>query len=142
MLAKVATLPPGLASRQVLIKRVVGIEDSSRYWSAYMVLEHLRIVNEIIARIIASLGAGRPYPQEIRTADVKPSPAADQRVVAGFENGVRTYVADVMPSLRCATRLTHAHPWFGPLGAHGWHCLAAIHHTLHRRQLTAILRML
>jgi hypothetical protein len=38
--------------------------------------------------------------------------------------------------------LTHAHPWFGPLNAHGWHCLAAIHHTLHRRQLTAILRAL
>src|SRR5687768_16332863 len=61
MLVQVAALPPELAARQVLIERVVGIEDSSRYWSAYLVLEHLRIVNAIIVRIIASLGAGRPF---------------------------------------------------------------------------------
>jgi len=28
---------------------------------------------------------------------------------------------------------------FGPLDAHGWLCLAGIHHAIHRRQLERIL---
>jgi hypothetical protein len=35
-------------------------------------------------------------------------------------------------------RVRHPHPWFGPMTAHDWHCLAAIHHRVHRRQLERI----
>jgi hypothetical protein len=38
------------------------------------------------------------------------------------------------------TRATHVHPWFGPLDAQGWHCLAAMHHTIHRRQVERIIK--
>lgn len=41
----------------VLIDRVVGIEDSSRYWSVFMVLDHLRIVDEGMTQIIQALFA-------------------------------------------------------------------------------------
>src|SRR6185369_877237 len=34
---------PVSAARRVLIPRVRGLEDSSRYWSVWMTLEHLRI---------------------------------------------------------------------------------------------------
>lgn len=140
MIAWVAALTAGQAIQPVLIDRVVGIEDSSRYWSACMLLDHLRIVNEIIAVIITSLAAGRAFPQPISTADVKPSPLAGVDLPVRFESGVVHYLAAVSPALRHRTGVTHAHPWFGQLDAHGWHCLAAIHHTLHRRQLAAIRR--
>jgi len=39
-------------ARRVLIQRVRGLEDSSRYWSVWMTLDHLRIVNSQIARIV------------------------------------------------------------------------------------------
>jgi hypothetical protein len=140
MTSWVASIPAEEAARQVLIKRVVGIEDSSRYWSAFMVLEHLRIVNEIVVRIIETLAAGRPFAVEIRTADVKPSASVKPEVLSHFTAGVNAYVNRVPPALRKRSTMRHAHPWFGPLTAHGWHCLAAIHHTLHRRQLSTILR--
>src|ERR1700743_711340 len=40
---------------RVLIKRVPGLEDSSRYWSVWMTLEHLRIMHHGLARTIQSL---------------------------------------------------------------------------------------
>lgn len=43
------------AATRVLIDRIPGLEDSSRYWSVWMTLDHLRIVNHGIARTIESL---------------------------------------------------------------------------------------
>jgi hypothetical protein len=45
ILELVQTTPIKQAGTPVLIKRVTGIEDSSRNWSLYMVLDHLRIVD-------------------------------------------------------------------------------------------------
>lgn len=45
----------------VLIDRVVGIEDSSRSWSVFMVLDHLRIVDEGITQIIETLTEDRLF---------------------------------------------------------------------------------
>ena len=43
------------AARQVLIKRLRGMEDSSRDWSVFMTLNHLSIVNGGVIRTIQSL---------------------------------------------------------------------------------------
>jgi hypothetical protein len=53
----------------VLIDRVVGLEDSSRYWTVFMVLDHLRIVDEGISQIIKTLTDDRLFGQEIRIQD-------------------------------------------------------------------------
>jgi hypothetical protein len=37
---------------------------------------------------------------------------------------------------------THSHPWAGPLTAHRWLCLGAIHQALHRRQTGLIVKHL
>ena len=37
------------------------------------------------------------------------------------------------------TKLRHAHPWFGPLDAAGWHAMAAMHMGIHRKQIERIL---
>jgi len=51
-------LSAGQMQRQVLIDRVTGIEDSSRYWSPSMVLEHLIIVGSQVMRGIVELSRG------------------------------------------------------------------------------------
>ena len=137
--ATVAQLAPDAARRRVLIDRITGIEDSSRYWSACMVLEHLRIVDATIAEIIVTLSRGAGYAHEIRTADVKPGPHVGLEAVAALADTVAAYVARTPSALAVRSQARHPHPWFGPLDAHGWHCLAAVHHTLHRRQLKKII---
>src|SRR3954469_4264634 len=60
------------AGRRILIERVRGLEDSSRYWSVWMTLEHLRIVNTRIARTITQLSKGTAPAGKASTAAVKP----------------------------------------------------------------------
>jgi hypothetical protein len=130
---------PATGARRVLIPRLRGLEDSSRYWSVYMTLDHLRIVNANIARIIGLLARDRGPEGAASTAAVKPSPAADAAVIGAFAAGcdelTRTVAA--VADLRTARRF--AHPWFGPLDAAGWHAMAGFHLELHQRQARAIL---
>lgn len=140
LLATIMALPPEAACRRVLIRRVAGIEDSSRFWSACMVLEHLCIVNRTITDIIEALSRGAAFAREIHTADVKPSPDTGLDVIGRFEQTMRDYIARVDLALRIRSTVRHPHPWFGPLTARQWHLLAAIHHILHRRQLALIIR--
>lgn len=136
--ALVARFPLEWRARRVLIERPRGLEDSSRDWSLYMTLDHLRIVNEAIAATIADLLADRLPSEPASTATVKPSPAADASVLPAFDascDALRRAGAEAT-SLR--TRLRFAHPWFGPLDAAGWLQLGALHLGLHRRQLVLI----
>ena len=130
------------AKKRVLIKRVPGIEDSSRYWSVFMVLEHLSIVNNGILRIIKALTEEQIITEQVRIEDVKPQESAGTEQVAAFSHSVKSYVDQIsgVSDLRSKTR--HPHPWFGPLNAHGWHCLAAVHQTVHRYQISRILAVL
>jgi hypothetical protein len=54
ILRLVQACPMEIARKRVLIRRLPGLEDSSRYWSVYMTLDHLRIVNLAIAEAISS----------------------------------------------------------------------------------------
>jgi hypothetical protein len=68
----------------VLIDRVVGLEDSSRYWTLFMVLDHLRIVDEGISQIIKTLTDDRLFGQEIRIQDLKPCLQSDSDMINRF----------------------------------------------------------
>lgn len=127
------------ASQRVLIDRLRGLEDSSRNWSIFMTLDHLRIVNDAIADAITLLLAGKMPPRAASTAAVKPDPAVDGRVVAAFEESCRNFAKCVVGAPDLNTQLKYAHPWFGPLDAASWHLLAGFHMGLHRRQIEAIL---
>ena len=124
----------------VLIDRIVGIEDSSRYWSVFMVLDHVRIVDEGITQIITTLTNERRFQQEIRIQDVKPRPESGPETIDQFCRAVANYGSTIDQLGMLGRTLCHAHPWFGPMTAHDWHCLAAIHHWVHRRQLERIVR--
>lgn len=134
----VAAVPEPDRGRRVLIPRLRGLEDSSRYWSVWMTLDHLRITNEAFASIIATLAAGRIPSGRADTAAVKPSPAADAWSEAAFEASCDA-LRDVVAGLGdLATPQTFPHPWFGPLDAAGWHALSATHLGIHLAQIAAI----
>ncbi len=139
----VASLPPERRGERVLIPRLRGMEDSSRHWSVWMTLDHLRICNDAFAGVIAALAAEKVPPGRASTADVKPSPAADEAVEETFATACGRLLetaAHAPGTLR--TRATFVHPWFGALDAFGWLALAAHHMTIHRRQLEAIVARL
>lgn len=125
-------------SRRVLIRRLSGLEDSSRYWSVWMTLDHLRVVNNEIARVIEALARGVVPEGAASTAAVKPSAEPGPGVVAAFESScdaLSSVVASV-PDLN--TRVRFPHPWFGPMNAAGWHALAGTHMGIHRTQIERI----
>jgi hypothetical protein len=127
-------------SKRVLIRRITAIEDSSRFWSVFMALDHLRIVNNQIIEIVEMLLSEEDPREDFLIEDVKPKVDAGPEAVGAFESCVRRYESRLSSreSMRSARR--HVHPWFGPIDAHAWHCLAGIHHAIHRRQIVRILR--
>jgi len=133
-------LPPHAANTQVLIPRVAGIEDSSRNWSVLMTLDHLAIVDRMITEIIDHLAGERLYICSVAIAELKPMPHQTLETISNFTKATQRYVERVsrIANLQSATR--HRHPWFGPLDAYGWHLLAAMHHTIHRRQIQRIIQ--
>ena len=129
---KEATILRGLVSRcsersgmqRILIDRLRGMEDSSRYWSVFMTLDHLRIVNGAIARAIDLLAKGECPARAASTAQVKPDPSANAKVIDAFDASCQLLLCTAAPvdNLRTATR--YAHPWFGELDAAQWYYLA------------------
>ncbi len=130
--------PADQRSTPVLIDRIRGIEDSSRNWSPDMVLEHLVIVNQGILGLIDNLINTRSSPAT-DIAAVKPRGKSGTQVLEDFQRVVRHYreLLELHPDLHSEAR--HLHPWFWKLNARQWHCLAATHHSIHRRQLQKML---
>jgi DinB superfamily len=137
--ALVRSCDTATGAHRVLIARVRGLEDSSRLWSVWMTLDHLRIVHGGITRTIAALAQGIAPDGKASTAAVKPSPDANAEVAAAYEQSCDDLLATVAASPDLNTAARFAHPWFGPLNAAGWHALAAAHLAIHRTQLERIL---
>ncbi len=125
--------------QRVLIKAPIGIEDSSRYWSAAMLLEHLIEVGSRVAVGIVELTNGTPVTVKADIADVKPRGGKTAQIIEDYRQFLDDY--DRMVAEDAGDRLspaTHAHPWFGNLSAHQWICLGAVHQSIHRKQLARI----
>lgn len=127
---------------QMLVPRPAGLEDSSRNWSAAMVLQHLVIVDSGIRELINTLSQKQEFGQEVRIADVKPDPAAGHEQLGLLEDALQEYIDHVSTIKNLHTKGRHAHPWFGRLNGHGWNTLAALHTMIHRRQLEVIVDQL
>ena len=87
---KIIELLSGLSDEQLaqrrLIPRLQGLEDSSRYWSIAMTIQHLNIVGEGMLGIIVSLSRGKNDLPFRGIADVKPSSDVDaQGEIANFK---------------------------------------------------------
>ena len=125
---------------QVLIPRPRGLEDSSRDWSVWMTLDHLRIVNNSIADIVTELSEGKVREATFGTADVKPDSAVTEEVEAAYEASVDKFLQRIKPLGELNTTVRYPHPWFGPINAFRWLGLASMHMGIHRGQIVAIMR--
>ena len=136
----VESCEPESRSKRVLIQRVRGLEDSSRYWSVLMTLDHLRIVNRSITGLIGALSKAECPPGKASTAAVKPNPAVTESVIADYEASCDDLLAVVADTSDLKTKERFIHPWFGSMDASGWHAMAALHLGIHRVQIERIMK--
>ncbi len=132
----------GQLQTRVLVPRLRGIEDSSRYWSAAMTLEHVMIVGMGIRDIIIRLSNEQMPPGRVETARVKPEgrlPA--QMVLDNYKNFAIALIPQIetaVPADKRDAKTAYAHPWFGDFTLRQWHWLLAEHNAIHLRQLQEI----
>jgi hypothetical protein len=127
-----------IGAHRVLIPRIPGLEDSSRYWSVWMTLDHLRIVHQLLAHLIGELVREVTPPGAASTAAVKPNANVGPEVVAAFEASCDALASVIAASPNLDTQARYPHPWFGPLNAAGWHALTGVHMSIHRVQIERI----
>lgn len=145
---KILKLARGLSSEQLverrLIARLQGLEDSSRYWSVAMTLDHLTIVGNLMSHAVIELSKGNNALKVVGTAEVKPGAAADAaRSLKDFEEMTERFLLEVgKANIDVRSKVTHPHPWFGPLNAYQWLVFAAPHENIHLRQIEAIVALL
>ncbi|MCW1915335.1 DinB family protein [Luteolibacter sp. GHJ8] len=125
--------------RRVLVERVPGMEDSSRYWSPGMIVQHLAIVDRGVLMLVHGLLVGKLPGQSRGPADVKPSPDAGPESLDLFRDTTASWAKFLGKAESLCGTIQHPHPWFGPLDAHHWFCVAVQHHEIHRMQLEAVL---
>jgi hypothetical protein len=137
ILSRVRDLDDETFTQPVLIKRLPGLEDSSRNWSAEMTLEHIQVVTAAAVYIIKKLEANQPLQLPVRTQDVKPNGGLGLDRIRAF----RTYLEETPKKLAqfdFSSSATHPHPWFGELRSIDWLRLIAFHQDLHRKQIEGI----
>jgi hypothetical protein len=125
---------------RVLVPRLRGLEDSSRYWSILETLEHLMRVGEGMAGAVHELGHGRVPQLLIQVAAFKPKGALSlQSGESQFRaccDGIVDKLTDSTLDRKSKARLYH--PWFGELCAYQWNWLCASHQWIHRNQIQKI----
>jgi hypothetical protein len=126
---------------KVLVPRMRGIEDSSRYWCVNEVLEHLMIVGEGMRGLIVTLAQGKTSDSIVDTANFKPK---GKYAGADARPDFKRFTAETTQTLKDMPiedgGPTHLHPWMGPFNALQWTWLLAGHSGLHFAQLQAIKR--
>ncbi len=133
----------------VLIEPLPALEDSSRYWSVAMVMEHLIICMRPMTQIAQTLAAGKTMNANTSPANVKPKGGrtlGKAEWIKLFDDvtnecaerlkGFATR-ADVANPPKDAPRL--GHPFFGDIHARGWIWVMGVHPTTHRRQVQRII---
>jgi uncharacterized damage-inducible protein DinB len=127
-----------------LIPRLPGLEDSSRYWSVAMTLDHLVIVGSGIRYLIVGLTSGKKDLPTRTIAQVKPSAdVSAETIAAEFEKMTQAFVDTLHKcDLDAFPDATHPHPWFGPFTATQWVVMAASHQQIHRKQVEQIIKRL
>lgn len=135
----VANRPYTVQNTPVLVPRLRGIEDSSRYWSPLDVLEHLILVTDPVVLLASALASGEKPKVKIRIKDVKPKNQLKENGVAIFSEHMQRAGKTLRYLSRWSTKNKVAHPWLGPLNSRQWIKLLAMHQKLHKRQIEQIL---
>lgn len=140
-------IPVELWDTKVLVDPIIGLEDSSRHWSANEVLEHLMIVNRAIETVILTLASGRKMNATVDIAKLKPRGEKPTDPLREFEDYSRFLFERLdlelaQPGMNIHSTVSLQHPWFGPFLAKQWYWLLGSHAGIHYNQMKAIAREL
>lgn len=107
-----AQTPEDLVRRQ-LVKRLQGMEDSSRYWSVAMVLDQLTIVGSNIQLVVSALSRGKTIDRKASKKEVKPRSDIDPlEAIEEFEEMSHRFVADLKDiDVDAFPSVKYSHPW-------------------------------
>jgi hypothetical protein len=142
ILKSIEGLAPEQKRTPILIDRIPGLEDSSRYWSPLMVLEHLLITGTAIAGFAQGLSEQKTDLPTVRIEEVKPNVEVNEALlIKDYQEFLESYPSAIQ-ALPKNSFAKHAHPWFGPINLHQWLCLNAYHHQTHQKQLDLIIKRL
>ncbi len=139
ILKEAASVPAEKRDVKVLVPRMKGVEDSSRFWCVNEVLEHLLITGEGMRMVIKALAAGQATDYVVRIENFKPKgkyAGGDAR--EDFKKFLDDTARELEPLSIEDGGLTHLHPWLGRFNALQWTWLLAGHSGLHLAQLQAI----
>lgn len=140
ILKEVESLSDEQLTTKMLVPPQQGLEDSSRYWSIAMVLEHLVIVGKGITYVITELTSERAPQGKAETATVKPvGKISAQESLALFKNFCDKDYKKFLGSIQNKnSKLKFRHPWFGNINAKQWFWILPVHHNLHLKQIREI----
>jgi hypothetical protein len=128
---------------RVLVPRLFGLEDNSRYYSVAMVIEHLLIVGKALQVRIPILSQGRKLEGHVKIEDVKPYTEIDAHIISEFQTFLSSYRKKLEANLGdIHIDNTSEHPWFGAFNPKQWSILGMVHQIVHRRQIEAIIKKL
>lgn len=144
---KILTLIEGLSEKElltpVLVPPMRGIEDSSRFWSIAMTLDHMMIVGNRVAEAVEILSRGEVPKAKADIAAVKPHQLDKaENVLQNFKN-FESKALEVLAKVKNReSSITFDHPWFGPFKASQWFWLMGTHQAIHRAQIKKIKELL
>lgn len=140
ILAEVAKLNDEEMTTRVLVPSQYGLEESSRYWSAAMVLEHMVIVGTGIKGIVISLSNGVVPDYKVELSRVKPrGKGTPQQAIADFKQFTDITQGEIAGQLgNKDSKASLDHPWFGKFNTRQWHWLLSAHSVIHLQQVREI----
>ncbi len=143
ILKTIENIPSEKRKTKILVDPIIGLEDSSRYWSVDMLLEHLLIVSKNIENIILALADGSVPKVMVDTARVKPTSASSDQSSSHLFSEFNSFAPLLMQRLDTQmknrdSKLTLRHPWFGECTARQWYWVLAAHQNIHWQQLKQI----
>jgi hypothetical protein len=139
VLKESASVPDAKRDQRVLVPRMRGIEDSSRFWSVNETLEHLMITGIPMREVIMALAAGKTSDYVVRIENFKPQGKYQGRDARPDFKAFLEETAKLLAPLKIEDEgPTHRHPWLGDFNALQWTWLLAGHSGIHLNQLAAI----
>jgi hypothetical protein len=138
ILREIADLTDDDLKQKVLVPPQKGLEDSSRYWSIAMALEHLGIVGRKIFSVIDALSHNQTINEKADTAKVKPlGHMSTQESLNDFKAfALSEFLKVQVPNPDSKNKFQH--PWFGPMNSREWYWLLGAHQAIHLQQIRAI----
>lgn len=127
-------------SKQVLVPSMFALEDSSRFWSINMVIEHLVTVNLGTYEIVDLLSQEKSIDRELGTAKVKPFKNTNH--IKNLKVFEKVYSKMIKKNTQQVSKTRKSHPWFGPFTNYQWHSFIGLHNKLHKRQIQKILELI